>query len=134
MPQRAHVARIAAAYAKQNTLAPDQLPTLIAAIYRALASAEGGGLPARAKELVPAVSVRRSVQPDAIICLDCGRPHKTIKRHLLTSHQLTVDEYRTRWRLPRDYPMVAPNYTARRSELAKALGLGARMRARKRPT
>jgi predicted transcriptional regulator len=126
MPDREHVAKIVAAYARRNALPADQLPTLIATVHGALAGVEGGAAPEPTQALVPAISVRRSVQPDAIICLDCGRAHKMLKRHLMTSHRRTVDEYRQRWGLPRDYPLVAPNYHARRSALAKELGLGRR--------
>ena len=126
MADREHVAKIVSAYAKRNVLAADQLPTLIATVHAALASIEGGVLhePAIAPE--PAVTIRRSVQPDAITCLDCGHRQKTLKRHLMTAHKLTVDEYRKRWGLKSDYPMVAPNYAARRSEMAKSIGLGRR--------
>ena len=127
MPDREHVAEIVAAYLKRNALAADQLPMLIATVHGALAGVEGGAGSEPAKEApTPAVPVRRSVQPDAIICLDCGRRQKMIKRHIAAAHALSVDEYRQRWGLPRDYPLVAPNYHARRSELAKSIGLGKR--------
>jgi predicted transcriptional regulator len=124
MPDREHVATIVSAYAKRNVLAPDQLPALIAMVHGALARVEGGGLPEPPKgPPEPAVSVRRSVQPDAITCLDCGYRGKMLKRHL-TKHHLTPAAYRERWGLRRDYPMVSPNYAARRRELAKSIGLG----------
>ena len=127
MPDREHVAKIVAAYAKRNALAADQLPMLIVTVHGALAGVESGTVLEPAKEpLTPAVSVRRSVQSDAIICLDCGRRQKMIKRHITAAHGLSVDEYRQRWGLPRDYPLVAPDYHARRSELAKSIGLGKR--------
>ena len=126
MPDREHVAKIVAAYAKRNVLPSDQLPTLIATVHVALAGVEGGRSPEPTGELVPAVSVRRSVRPDTIICLDCGRPQKMLKRHIAVAHSMSADEYRRRWGLSRDYPLVAPNYHARRSELAKSLGLGKR--------
>jgi predicted transcriptional regulator len=132
MPDREHVARIVSAYAKRNTLAADQLPGLIARVHGALAGIIGGDLPEPAKELEPAVPIRRSVQPDAIACLDCGHSGKMLKRHLMTAHQSTPDAYRQRWGLKSDYPMVAPNYTARRSELAKSYGFGQRGRRRGR--
>jgi predicted transcriptional regulator len=112
MPDREHVARIVSAYAKRHALAPDQLPALIATVHGALVGIEGGEPPEPAKFLAPAVPIRRSVQPDAITCLDCGRHQRVLKRHLMTAHQLTVDEYRKRWGLKSDYPMVAPNSTA----------------------
>jgi predicted transcriptional regulator len=124
MPDRGHVARIVSAYAKRHALAADQLPALIATVHEALVGIEGGGLSEPAKELVPAVPVRRSVQPEAITCLDCGQRRKMLKGHLMKAHNLTVDAYRVRWGLKSDYPMTAPNYTARRSELAKSFGLG----------
>jgi len=126
MPDREHVAKIVSAYAKRNALAADQLPALIATVHGALASIEGGGQPEPAIGPEPAVPIRRSIQPEAIICLDCGHRQKMLKRHLTTAHQLTPDEYRKRWGLKSDYPMVAPNYTARRSELAKSYGFGRR--------
>jgi predicted transcriptional regulator len=112
----------------RNTLAADQLPALIAAVDSAFASIDGARLPEPAKELVPAVPIRRSVQPEAIICLDCGRHQRVLKRHIMTMHQLTVGEYRRRWGLTSDYPVVAPNYAAHRREIAKSLELGGRNR------
>jgi MucR family transcriptional regulator, transcriptional regulator of exopolysaccharide biosynthesis len=129
MPDGEHVAKIVIAYAKRNSLAADQLPALIATVHGALASIEGGGQPERAKELVPAVPIRRSIQLDAITCLDCGYRGKMLKRHLISAHQLTPNDYRQRWGLKIDYPMVAPNYAASRSELAKSIGLGSRRRS-----
>jgi predicted transcriptional regulator len=127
MPDRAHVTKIVSAYAKRNQLPVDQLPALITTVHAALASIEGGGQPHPPPvTLAPAVPIRRSVQPDAITCLDCGRHQRTLKRHLMAAHKLTVDEYRKRWGLKNDYPMVAPNSTVRRSELAKSIGLGIR--------
>jgi predicted transcriptional regulator len=124
MPDTGHVAKIVSAYIKRNQLPADQLPVLIATVHAALASIGGGGRPEPAVGPEPAVPIRRSIQPEAIICLDCGRHQKMLKRHLTTAHQLTPDEYRKRWGLKSDYPMSAPNYTARRSELAKSYGLG----------
>ena len=129
MVDREHVAKIVSAYAKRNPLSADQLPALIATVHAALASIEGGGPTAPAIGPEPAVPIRRSIQPDAITCLDCGHRQKTLKRHLLTAHQLTPDAYRVRWRLKSDYPMVAPNYAARRSEMAKSIGLGVRRKS-----
>jgi predicted transcriptional regulator len=131
MPDREHVARIVSAYAKRNQLPADQLPALIATVHGALVGIEGGGLSEPAKFLAPAVPIRRSVQPEAIICLDCGRHQRVLKRHLMTAHKLTVDEYRKRWGLKSDYPMVAPNSTVHRRELAKSIGLGQRGRRRR---
>ena len=128
MPDGEHVAKIVIAYAKRNSLAADQLPSLIATVHGALTRLEGGVVPEPAKELMPAVPIRRSVQPDAITCLDCGYRGKMLKRHLMSAHQLTPSDYRQRWGLKNDYPMIAPNYAASRSELAKSFGLGTRRR------
>jgi predicted transcriptional regulator len=131
MPEKQHVAKIVAAFAKRNILAADQLPGLIATVHGALSSA-GGAEPAEPPmELVPAVSVRRSIKPSSITCLDCGYEGQMLKRHLTTAHGLTPDAYRQRWSFKSDYPMVAPSYSARRSELAKAIGFGKRGRGRK---
>ena len=126
MPERDHIAKIVSAYAKRNVLAADQLPTLIETVHSALSRLEEGRLaePLPTK-LVPAVPIRRSIRPDEITCLDCGYRGKMLKRHL-ERHQLTPASYRERWGLKPDYPMVAPNYAAQRSELAKSLGLGRR--------
>jgi len=125
MPDLEYVARIVSAYARRNTLTADQLSALIATVHGALVGIESGGLPEPDKGLlVSAVSIRRSVQPDAITCLDCGYSGKMLKRHLTTAHQLTPAAYRERWGLKPDYPLIAPNYSARRSELAKSIGLG----------
>jgi predicted transcriptional regulator len=121
------VAEIVAAYVAHNTISPDQLPTLIATVNQALAGL-GQAPTAAPTALTPAVPIRRSVGADAITCLDCGYKGQMLKRHLTTAHGLTVHEYRTRWALARDYPVVAPNYAARRSELAKSIGLGRRRR------
>lgn len=131
MAGREHVAKIVAAYTKRNALAADQLPALIATIHGALVGIAGGVPAEPTKRPEPAVLIKRSVRPDAITCLDCGQHQKTLKRHLLTSHQLTPEAYRMRWGLKDDYPMVAPNYAARRSELAKSLGLGRRINSSK---
>jgi predicted transcriptional regulator len=119
------VAEIVAAYVGHNTIAPDQLPALITTINQALIGL--GQAPAAAPAaLSPAAPIRRSVGDDAITCLDCGYKGQMLKRHLTTSHSMTPESYRERWKLAADYPMVAPNYAARRSELAKAIGLGTR--------
>jgi predicted transcriptional regulator len=132
MPDTEHVAKIVSAYAKRNSLAADQLPTLIATVHGALASIEGGGPPEPAIALEPAVPIRRSVQPEAITCLDCGQRLKMLKGHLMKAHQLTPNAYRERWGLRSDYPIVAPNYAAHRSEMAKSYGLGQRARRQKK--
>jgi predicted transcriptional regulator len=119
------VAEIVAAFLKRNQVPATELPALIASVNQALAGL--GQAPATAPvSLSPAVPIRRSVGAETITCLDCGQKSKMLKRHLMTAHGMTVDQYRTRWGLPGDYPMVAKNYSARRSELAKSLGLGRR--------
>ncbi|CUW40815.1 Transcriptional regulator, Ros/MucR family [Magnetospirillum sp. XM-1] len=115
--------KIVAAYLGSNTLAATEIPTLITSVYSTLVSTDAP-TSTQTEQKQPAVSVKRSVTPDHIVCLECGDHQKMLKRHLQTSHGLTADEYRARWSLPRDYPMVAPEYAARRSELAKAAGLG----------
>ena len=115
--------KIVAAYLGGNPLAASEIPNLIKSVYSTLVGTEApASVPA--EQLQPAVSVKRSVTPDHIVCLECGDHQKMLKRHLQTSHGLTADEYRAKWSLPRDYPLVAPEYAARRSELAKAAGLG----------
>jgi len=120
-----NVAEIVAAYVRKNQVSSTELSALIASVNQALTSLGEPPAPAR-PPLVPAVPIRRSVGEDAIVCLDCGQKSKMLKRHLSTAHGMTVDEYRTRWSLPSDYPMVAKGYSAQRSALAKSLGLGLR--------
>ncbi|MGX9982746.1 MucR family transcriptional regulator [Methylobacterium fujisawaense] len=114
---------IVSAFVSNNPVPAPELPGLIAAIHATL---HGLGEPAITpmEELRPAVPVRRSVQPDFIVCLEDGKKFKSLKRHLRTHYNLTPEEYRTKWGLPPDYPMVAPNYAAARSSLAKSMGLG----------
>ena len=118
-----HVADIVSAHVGNNSLAPSDLPKLIEAVYSSLA---GLGQPAAPVEedLVPAVSIRSSVKPDAVTCLECGAKMKMLKRHLNLDHNLTPGEYRTRWKLVASHPLVAPEYAQRRKELALKIGLG----------
>lgn len=114
---------IVSAYLRGNTLGADQIPGLIQSVRLALA--DPGGAAAQAQEpLKPAVSVRKSVTDDYVVCLEDGAKLKSLKRHLNTRHSLTPDAYREKWALSRDYPMVAPAYAKSRSELAKNAGLG----------
>lgn len=118
---------IVAAHVSNNTVAVSDLPQLINQVYQSLASI--GKVPQTITERPqPAVNVKRSVHPDYIICLEDGKKLKMLKRHLKTSYNMTPDEYRDRWSLPADYPMVAPNYARQRSKLAKEIGLGTRGR------
>ncbi|NML95961.1 MucR family transcriptional regulator [Novosphingobium olei] len=118
-----HVADIVTAHVSNNAVAPNDLAGLIQSVHGALA---GLGVPVEPIEekRTPAVSVRASIKSDAITCFDCGTKIKVLKRHLSSEHGLTPEDYRARWNLPRDYPMVAPEYTARRKELALSLGSG----------
>ena len=114
------VSEIVSAYVSNNGLPTDQLPELIASVHRTLMNVDGKTL----ESLNPAVPAKKSIKPDYIICLEDGKKLKMLKRHLRTSYDLSPSEYRKKWGLPDDYPMVAPSYAARRSELAKKIGLG----------
>ena len=116
-------ATITAAYVRRNQVASDQLGTLISTVYQALVSL-GKQPPETSGERTPAVPIRRSVHRDYVVCLECGWRGLMVRRHLATSHGLTVEQYRARWNLPREHPMVAPGYSERRSSLAKEIGLG----------
>jgi predicted transcriptional regulator len=128
-----HAATIVAAYLGNHNVAPDEIPAIIASVHAALS---GLGKPVIVPvTLTPAVSIRKSVQPDTITCLDCGFSGQMIRRHLTTSHDLTPEQYRERWGLQPDYPVVAPNYAQKRSVLAKEIGLGtATVRGQRRRT
>ena len=115
---------IIAAYVANNTIPKEGLPALIADTYQSLAQA--GQKPTPTEKLVPAVPIKRSVQPDYIICLEDGKQFKSLKRHLMSHYNLSPQDYREKWGLSHDYPMVAPNYARARSELAKKMGLGQR--------
>ena len=117
------VTKIIASYVSHHSVAPEQIPALINAVHHTIDSLGKPAEPA-AGALTPAVPVRRSVQRDAVICLDCGWKGKMLRRHLNTRHGLTAEEYLKRWSLPADHPLTAPAYSAQRSALAKELGLG----------
>ena len=119
-------AQIVAAYVGKNTVEQADLPRLIAEVHRALEKAAAGNRPAAAPvaEAKPAVTVKKSITPDYLICLEDGKKFKSLKRHLRTHFNLTPEQYREKWGLPPDYPMVAPNYATSRSKLAKNMGLG----------
>jgi len=114
---------IVAAHVSNNNVAVEDVPTLIQNIYGALATL-GQKAETPAAPLEPAVSIRSSVKPDSVTCLECGKKMKMLKRHLSTDHGLSTDDYRARWGLGSDYPLVAPNYAEKRRELAKKIGLG----------
>ncbi len=116
-----HTTKIVAAHIANNAMPAVDLPRLIATVHETLAKLGTEDAAAKPK---PAVSIKQSVKPAYIVCLDDGKKQKMLKRHLKTAHGMTPDEYRERWGLPRDYPMVAPNYAKKRSELAKKIGLG----------
>ena len=112
--------KIVSSYVRYNALPADQIPDLIKTIYGSLNSVQSlTGEPQK-----PAVSVRRSVTPDYLVCLEDGKKLKMLKRYLRTNYNLLPEEYRAKWNLPADYPMVAPNYAKQRSEFAKKIGLG----------
>ncbi len=115
---------IVAAYVGHNALSASDLPKLITDVYQALRTLGTGVAASELEPPKPAVNVRRSVTPDYIVCLEDGKKFKSLKRHLMTHHQLTPQQYREKWGLPADYPMVAPTYSATRSSLAKTSGLG----------
>jgi predicted transcriptional regulator len=118
---------IVAAHVSNNTVAMSDLPNLIEQVYKTLSNVDKG-LETQSERPTPAVSLRKSVTPEYIICLEDGKKLKMLKRHLKTAYNMTPDEYRERWGLASDYPMVAPNYAKQRSKLAKAIGLGTRPR------
>ena len=121
---------IVAAHVANNVVPIGDLSKLIQQVYEALANASASS--AAPEKPQPAVSIKRSITPDYIVCLEDGKKLKMLKRHLKTSYGLTPEEYRDRWGLPADYPMVAPNYAAQRSALAKKIGLGTKPRKRGR--
>ncbi len=126
-----HTSEIVAAHVSNNTVALSDLPGLIEQVYRTLA-AVGGTEGGSADRPTPAVPIKKSITPDFIVCLEDGKKLKMLKRHLKTAYNMTPEEYRERWGLSPDYPMVAPNYAKQRSRLAKQIGLGTRSR-RSRP-
>lgn len=117
-------ADIVSAYVSNNAIATADIPNLIQSVHQALLGVTLGADEAEPEPPEPAVPVRRSITPDHIVCLEDGRKFKSLKRHLRTKYDMSPDEYRTKWGLPKDYPMVAPNYAKARSELAKQMGLG----------
>lgn len=118
-----HTADIVSAHVANNSVGADEVPSLISSVYAALTALAAGPAPAP-EPLEPAVSIRSSVKPSHITCLDCGKQMKMLKRHLSTDHGLTPDAYRERWNLPANYPLVCTDYADTRRELAKKIGLG----------
>ena len=115
---------IVAAYVGHNALSAADLPKLIAEVYTALKALGSSPVESASEPAKPAVAIRRSITPDYLICLEDGKKFKSLKRHLMTQYGLSPQQYREKWGLPPDYPMVAPNYSATRSALAKSSGLG----------
>jgi predicted transcriptional regulator len=120
-------ADIVAAHVSNNSVAVNDLPNLIQNVHTALSGIAGGSTAAEAKP-EPKVSIRASVKPDYIVCLEDGKRLKMLKRHLMTHYNMTPDQYRQKWGLSADYPMVAPNYAEQRRTLAKSIGLGTKRR------
>ena len=123
-PQIELTADVVAAYVSNNPVPVGELPKLIADVYTALGQVNGAAPAAEVEPQKPAVPIKKSVTPDFIVSLEDGKRFKSLKRHLMTSYGMTPEEYRAKWNLPSDYPMVAPNYAASRSALAKTMGLG----------
>jgi predicted transcriptional regulator len=115
-------AQIVSAHVRHNAVSPDALPGLIQEVYKTLTNV--GKQPAQTETPTPAIPVKQSIRQDRIVCLEDGKSFSMLKRHLMTDHKLTPQQYRDKWGLPRDYPMVAPNYAQTRSTLAKKIGLG----------
>ena len=118
-------ADIVSAHVANNTVSVGDVANLVQRVHEALA-ALGTPVPEPQQEKTPVVSVRASIKPEYLVCMECGRKQKTLKRHLQNAHGMTPDQYRADYGLPRDYPMVAPDYSKRRSEMAQAIGLGRR--------
>ena len=123
-------AKVIAAYVSNNTVVAAELPNIISEVHRALALASDRVGAPTAEELKPAIPVKKSITPDYLICLEDGKKFKSLKRHLRTHYNISPEEYREKWGLPHDYPMVAPNYATARSNLAKKMGLGQRRSGR----
>jgi predicted transcriptional regulator len=124
-------ADIVSAYVSNNSVPSADLPALIGQVHSALSRVATGQIEPSSEPPKPAISVKKSITPDHIICLEDGKKFKSLKRHLRTQYSMTPEQYREKWALPADYPMVAPNYAAARSNLAKQMGLGQQRRRRK---
>ena len=117
-------AEVVSAYVSNNIIPSSDVPAFVESVYGALSAVDGNRSVAELEKPKPAVSVKKSITDDYLICLEDGKPFKSLKRHLKTHYDLSPDQYRDRWGLPSDYPMVAPNYAKHRSRLAKKMGLG----------
>lgn len=123
-------ADIVSAYVSNNSVSTTDLPHIINEVHAALSRIGTGSYEAPAEAPKPAIAVKKSITPDHIVCLEDGKKFKSLKRHLRTQYNMTPEEYREKWGLPVDYPMVAPNYAQARSQLAKKMGLGQQRRKR----
>jgi predicted transcriptional regulator len=124
-------ADIVSAYVSNNPVPASDIPALINQVHAALTRVSSGTTEVTSEPLKPAVNVKKSITPDYIVCLEDGKKFKSLKRHLRTQYNMTPEQYREKWALPPDYPMVAPNYAAARSQLAKDMGLGQQRRRRR---
>jgi len=124
-------ASIVSAYLSNNPTQASEIPNLISQAHAALLRISSGRVEAPLEPAKPAVSVKRSMTPEYLICLEDGKRFKSLKRHLRSQYNMTPEQYREKWNLPADYPMVAPNYAVARSQLAKKMGLGQQQRKRK---
>ena len=126
-------ADVVSAYVSNNTVSSSEIPGLISEVYSALMRvSNGAAVGAPAEPLQPAVPIKRSITPEYLACLEDGKKFKSLKRHVRTQHRMTPDQYCAKWSLPADYPMVAPNYAAARSQLATRMGLGQHWRRSRR--
>ena len=123
-------AEIVSAYVSNNTVPAGEIPSLINQVHAALSRVSSKSAEGPSEPLKPAVSVKKSITPEYIVCLEDGKKFKSLKRHLRTQYNMTPEQYREKWGLSADYPMVAPNYAAARSQLAKQMGLGQQRRRR----
>lgn len=124
-------ASIVSAYVSNNATTAAEIPALISQIHAALVRVSSGGAEASAEPSKPAVSIKKSMTSEYLVCLEDGKRFKSLKRHLRTQYNMSPEQYREKWGLPADYPMVAPNYAVARSQLAKKMGLGQQRRRRK---
>lgn len=129
----AYTTEIVSAHLSNNNASVNEIPSLIEQVYKTLSALQNGGSVTKSDRPEPATPVNKSVRPDYIICLEDGKKLKMLKRHLMTAYNLTPEQYRERWNLPSDYPMVAPNYAKQRSALAKDIGLGRKGRDETKP-
>jgi len=125
------VTEIVAAYISNNTMKPAEIPTFVQLVHRSLGALHSGQSFLLSGRSEPAVSIEESIHPDYIVCLEDGRKLKMLKRHLKTAYNMTPEQYRERWKLPANYPMVAPNYAKRRRSIAKSIGLGTHRKSQK---